>query len=257
MLSNGHVNGLDAQLINQRVGTTAGGGGYTIFRDIDGAGVISTSEVQEAEALAGTYLPAGTPVGAADNAPTTAGIPDVGVATGTTDYVLSLPNFFQSDETASTNLAYSIVNNTNPSAFNSLTIDSQGNLTMQFASNASGNATLTVRATDAAGLLVDATVTVHVNEPPVIGDFWAQEGTMDYWTLSGDVSDNGAPVAGNVVTFGGVLAGFNVTATVRADGTFVVCQSLPGLQEGIGTAQTQDPFGIPSNQASVLINPTT
>ena len=124
--------------------------------------------------------------------PTTAGIPDVGVATGTTDYVLSLPNFFQSDVTASTNLAYSIVNNTNPSAFNSLNIDSQGNLTMQFASNASGNATLTVRATDAAGLLVDATVTVHVNEPPVIGEFWAQEGTMDYWTLSGDVSDNSA-----------------------------------------------------------------
>ena len=38
VLSNGHVNGLDAQLINQRVGTTAGGGGYTIFRDIDGEG---------------------------------------------------------------------------------------------------------------------------------------------------------------------------------------------------------------------------
>jgi hypothetical protein len=188
-----------------------------------------------------------------DDAPTTAGIPDIGVATGTTDYVLSLPNYFQSDETASTNLAYSIVNNTNPSIFNSLTIDSQGNLTMDFAGNADGVSTLTIRATDPAGLLVDTTAAVHVNTPPAIGGFTAVQGSSDYWTLSGTVSDSDVAVAGDVVAFGGTLAGYNLTATVNADGTFTVDAPLPGFQGGLATAQTQDPYGVPSNQTSYLI----
>ena len=122
MLSAGSVNVVDRELIQQRVGTTAGGTGYSPFRDINGAGAITTAEVQEMGPLMGTLTPTGTPVGMTDDAPTTAGIPNIGVATGTLDYVLSLPNFFASDETASTNLAYSVVNNSNPSVFSSLNI---------------------------------------------------------------------------------------------------------------------------------------
>ena len=181
-----NVNVLDKSLVQQQVGKNAGDTGYSAFRDIDGSGGITTSDVQAVQALVGNVLPNGNPAGMTDDAPTTAGIPDVGVATGTIDYVLSLPNFFASDETASTNLAYSIVKNTNASNFSSLNIDSQGNLTMNFASNAYGDATLTIRATDPAGLIVDTTVSVHISDPPGISDFGAVEGPLDFWTFSGD-----------------------------------------------------------------------
>ena len=42
-------------------------------------------------------------------------------------------------------------------------------------------------------------------------------------------------------------------ATVNADGTFTVDAPLPGFQGGLATAQTQDPYGVPSNQTSYLI----
>ena len=106
---------------------------------------------------------------------------------------------------------------------------------MDFAGGA-GAATLTVRATDPAGLFVDATVTVNIDPPPVIGDFACVEGRFNVWTMSGDVSDNAAPVAGDVVTFGGVLASYNLTGTVAADGTFLVSASLPNIQSGTATA---------------------
>ena len=205
------VNVLDRNLVQQRVGKNAGDANYSAFRDIDGSGGITTLDVQAVQSLYGNLLPSGNPVGMSDDAPTTAGIPDVGIATGTADYVLSLPNFFASDETASTNLAYSIVKNTNSSNFNSFNIDSQGNLTMNFAANAYGDATLTVRATDAAGLIVDTTVSVHISAAPQIGDFAVIEGPLDYWTFSGNVTDLDDPVAGDVVT----LEGFSPGTTSR------------------------------------------
>ena len=66
------------------------------------------------------------------DAPTTSGIPDQSVATGTVDQVLALTNFFADAQTPSDDLVYSIVKNTNSSLFSLLTIDSSGNLTLNF-----------------------------------------------------------------------------------------------------------------------------
>ena len=58
-----------------------------------------------------------------------------------------------------------------------------------------------------------------------------------------------SPVQGDVVTFGGVLASYNLQATVTTDGVFSLTVELDGLQMGTGTAQTTDPNGVPSNVA--------
>ena len=107
--------------------------------------------------------------------------------------------------------------------------------------------TLTIRATDSAGLIVDTTLPVHVSDAPVISNFYCINEVASFWTLTGTVTDTDDDVEGDIVRFGGVLAGYNLTATVGADGVFCVTVELVGLQEGTGTAQTSDPYGVLSN----------
>jgi hypothetical protein len=183
------------------------------------------------------------------HAPTTTGIPNVNVAVNTANYVVSLPNFFQDDQTPSNALVYSVINDTNPSLFTSLPIDSSGNLTLNFVANTTGNAALTVRATDANGLSVDTAFNVNVSTAPVVGDFTCTNEIGNYWTMAGAVVDNSNVVAGDVVTFGGVLGSYGLTAIVGADGMFSITADLPGLLEGTATAQTTGPTGIVSNVA--------
>ena len=56
-------------------------------------------------------------------------------------------------------------------------------------------------------------------------------------------------MAGLKVNFGGVLAKYNLTATVEADGTYSITEELRGLTTGTATAQTRDAKGTPSNVA--------
>ena len=91
------------------------------------------------------------------------------------------------------------------------------------------------------------------NQPPVITDFGAVQGRGDFWTFEGTVTDPDDSVEGMVVTFGGVLEGYNVSAVVQADGTFSLTQPFPGLENGIASAQTQDPHGAFSNVAECYV----
>ena len=184
-----------------------------------------------------------------DNPPTTSGIPAVSVATNTANHVVSLPDSFADVETASNNLVYSVINNTNASLFNSLNIDSSGNLNLAFAANTAGNAILTIRATDAAGLSVDTTLAVHVSDAPFISNFYCVQEYGNFWTLSGTVTDNDDAVEDYVITFGGELESYHLTTTAEVDGVFSLTVELTGLQQGTGTAQTHDPHGVLSNLA--------
>jgi hypothetical protein len=197
----------------------------------------------------GNLLPSGDPVGMTDDAPTTCGIPDVSVATYTTDYVLSLTDFFADAETAAENLTYSIVGNTNSSLFSSLDINAERELDLSFASGIKGDSTITVRATDPSGIFVDTSFSVHVSNRPIISNFYCISECDDYYTLTGCVGDSDDPVEGDIVTFGGVLACYNLTATVDSDGVFSITAELIDLQSGTGTAQTADPHGVLSNLA--------
>ncbi len=234
----------DAAYTASRIGAVAGGANYGIRYDVDGSGAIASADYTAVHSRVGSLLPSGNPVGMTNDAPTTSGLSDISVARNASDYVLSLANYFDDAETAATNLTYSIVNNSNSSLFDSLTFDSSGNLTFDFASNTTGSAALTIRATDAAGLFVDTTVDLFVSYAPFISDFYCANEYGDIWTISGTATDYDDSVVGNVVTFGGVLASYNLTATVNEDGMFSITVELLGLQEGTATAQTVDPHGV-------------
>lgn len=160
------VTSTDLLMVAQKIGQSVGSAGYNIRCDVDGSGGVTLSDYSAVQTKMGGTLPTGDPVGMTNDAPTTSGIPDVSDETNTTDYVLSLSDFFADAETASDDLAYSIINNTNASLFDSLNIDASGNLDLDFAANTKGDAMLTIRATDAAGLIVDTTLAVHVSDLP-------------------------------------------------------------------------------------------
>jgi hypothetical protein len=250
---NGSVNSIDKIYVVLTLGCNAGDAEYSIFCDIDGSATIRNEDKYIVTQFLGQGLPAGNPVGMSDDAPTTGGIADLGIATGAENHVLALTDYFNDAETDVEDLAYSVVGNTNPSMFDSLTIDSSGNLDLDFTSTAYGSVTLTIRAADASGLFTETTVTVHVSDAPVISNFYCINEYSDTWTITGVVTDADDSVEGDVVTFGGVLAGYNLTATVRADGVFTITVELIGLQEGVATAQTKDPNGVFSEVAEDLI----
>ena len=246
------VNVVDAALVNQQVGKGIGDTGYNMRYDIDGSGIIASSEVQAIQAKIGSVLPTGDPAGLNNDAPTTCGIADQGIALGAVDRVLALADFFDDAETDPDDLTYAVIQNTNVSLVDSTSIDSSGNLTLGLADNTTGDAILTIRATDAAGLFVDTTFEVHVSEAPVISEF-ACICLFDGWyLLSGTVADADDPVDGDIVHFGGVLAAYNLTATVES-GAFTLYTTLPGIGSGTAVAVVVDPHGVCSEEAYDII----
>jgi hypothetical protein len=87
------------------------------------------------------------------------------------------------------------------------------------------------------------------NLPPIIYDFRVEPGPDGFWTFSGSVYDPDDYVEGMTIYFGGVLAEYGYTATVRADGTFSLTVKIPELQGGIASTQTYDWILNPSNLA--------
>lgn len=290
----------DALLVRSKIGRTVNCLDYNPRYDLDASGLISSTDYSIALSKIGSMLPTGNPAGMTNDAPTTAGIPDLFFDTTVFDdlmlasdssaevvpdtvitaaavdqvlsqpdavsdistprtleldensenNVVSLPALFADLETSSEDMTYSIVGNTNPSIFDSLTIDESGQLTIDVADNADGESVLTIRATDAGGLIVETSFTVHASNSPYISNFECINTVGDYWTLTGIVTDNDDSVEGFVVSFGGVLASYNLTATVDdVDGAFTLTVAIPNLTEGTATAQTKDPQGIESNLA--------
>jgi len=91
------------------------------------------------------------------------------------------------------------------------------------------------------------------DQPPVIYDFGAEQGLLDFWTFSGRVYDPDDDVEGMAVYFGGVLAEYGFTATVDADGSFSITKEIPDLEGGVATAQTYDWSLKPSNLAQCYV----
>lgn len=99
---------------------------------------------------------------------------------------------------------------------------------------------------------VDIVDNDNPNTAPIIDSFTAVGGVDDTWTLSGHVTDE-HPL-GLVVTFGGVLASYGITATVQSDGTFSTTQQFVGLQDGFASAVTVDLAGLSSNLATTYMD---
>jgi hypothetical protein len=258
---NGVVNNIDTTAIRVRSGKNAGDTGYGIRYDINGSGSITMDDYSLADARMANHLPTGNPAGMNNDAPTALPLGNLSVNENAVDTVLSLGDIFSDKEDPTNNLVFSLVNNTNPSLFNSITI-SQGKLTLSFAANTEDTAALTLRATDTGGLFVDTTFNVTVadtliwvpnDNPPVISNFGGIPGPGDFYTFSGTVTDQDQEVAGMVITFGGVLANYGFTAIVQADGTFSLTQMFPSLYTGTATAQTFDDLGMASDVATYYV----
>ena len=93
---------------------------------------------------------------------------------------------------------------------------------------------------------------VTADPPPVI-TLGAANTISDIWDLEGTVTDNGKPVAGLKVKFGGVLSKYHLTATVEENGTYSVTEELRNITRGTATAQTRAQDGKASNVAMTYI----
>ena len=97
-------------------------------------------------------------------APVTTGLDPVNVTIGAADGVIDLAAAFSDEEDGSADLSYSISSNSNPSLFASADIDNETDeLTLDFAPNVTGNATLDITATDSDGQSVTATLEVIIS----------------------------------------------------------------------------------------------
>jgi hypothetical protein len=94
---------------------------------------------------------------------------------------------------------------------------------------------------------------VPTNHPPVISHFTASHSVGNYWTFSGQVTDDQS-VAGLVVTLGGLPSLAGVTVTVNSQGWFSITVQLGPNESGTATAQTTDAGGLAPNVAWTVVN---
>lgn len=186
-------------------------------------------------------------------APTTGVLSDVSVDEDAEDTVIELWPSFDDAEDGANGLSYSIASNSNSDLFAGASIDSSGRLHLDYAENAFGDAALTIRATDSGGLSVDSTLIVHVasvNDVPVMIGLALTPGDIG-WLISGSVWDDDP--SGCTVYFGGVLAGYSISVTPNADGTFSMIVSLPDLQSGKATAWVVDAANVQSDSIDCAV----
>jgi hypothetical protein len=240
----------DAAIVLEQINAIAGQSTYDIRCDVDGSGEITVDDYNAVPLLAGTTLPTDEPLASANDGLTASAVPDSAVAADAVDYVLSSADLSASAETSSAELLDSIVqraSSPSSSAAGTLSTDSSGTSTTMMASSSGPADPPPPTEPVVGGVIVPPPQPANV--PPVISNFNCANTISYCWTLSGTVTDANDPVAGDVVTFGGVFASYNLTTTVESNGSFSLTVVLEGLEAGTGTAQTSDPHGALSNLA--------
>jgi len=246
----GNVTNDDYVFIHQLDGLTTTSPDYIAKRDINGDGVINSSDWQKALDRVLQTRPSGSPAGTTNDAPTTSGFDLIELNNPDEDVLISLLTGFDDIEGASGDLCYSIVSNSNPSLFDYVDIDKgTPEFYLSAASGASGRADITIRATDVGGLSVDTTVTVDVNyqnQPPHISNLIFADAGEGTWVVSGNVTDPDDNISNFIVQFSGV---FQTRSAVDAQGHFEFAVVLDVSQTGYEYAVTYDPHGAQSNIA--------
>lgn len=102
----------------------------------------------------------------ANTPPTTTGLPNVNATEDGTPAVVNLWAAFSDAQTADRNLKFTVVTNTNPALVSPQVNTLNGTLTLTFRLNQNGTSNLTVRCTDAGGLMVQTAFTVTVAAVP-------------------------------------------------------------------------------------------
>jgi predicted secreted Zn-dependent protease len=121
--------------------------------------------------------------------PTTVGIANVAVAEDAANTIIDLFAAFDDLEDPDPAMTYTVVGNTNPALFSATAVNgAAGTLTLDYAANANGAATITVRATDSGGAFVDTSFNVTVAPLPD-----SPLSTGDAYTVTVDETLNIAP----------------------------------------------------------------
>lgn len=188
--------------------------------------------------------------------PITSGIGNVSVNEDANAVIIDLLSRFADGQQASSSLIYALVSNTNSALFSSVSINPvTGELTLSFAANQSGSATLTISATDSAGFTTSTSFDVTVapqNDAPEIDQFEYELLPSNQYRFHGHVADVES-AAGLTVTFGGLLEGY--TAVTDSEGRFVLTVTMPEDTAGFATAQVIDSDGLNSDIRQVEVIP--
>jgi VCBS repeat-containing protein len=133
--------------------STYGGGSNDVF--VSKISALTTPTTTTITTTTTTSIPVNKP-------PTSSGIANIAVSEDSPDTVISLYASFNDAESGAAGLTYAIHSNTNPGLFTSAAT-SGGTLTLNYAPDAYGTASITIIATDPGGLSVTAAFTVAVN----------------------------------------------------------------------------------------------
>jgi hypothetical protein len=230
----------DYNYVNGRVGQSTTSANYSAFADVDGSGVIEAQDAQDVWSKLWSTYPSQSPVGLNNDAPSATGREAFDVDDWMGNVSISLYDDFQDAETPDSQLTYQIVGNSNSAIFETASINSTtGILTLNSAAGQSGRSTVTVKATDAAGLWTTTSYVIDVNytnQIPIL-DFEVLpcEGTT-FWVV-GSVLDDDLNLEGLYVDFYGA---FNVRASVEADGSFEFYIVVPMSNWGTVTGTVTD-----------------
>ena len=145
------------------------------------AGYVNSIQFRDVALTPAQIAALGGPTAAGISVPIVANlIAGITVSQNAPDTVIDLGTVFQDAETPDSDLVYSVQANSNP-ALVSATADNTGDsLTLHYQPNQTGTATITVRATDAAGLYAEDSfvVTVNVSPPAMITVRKNSDGTI-------------------------------------------------------------------------------
>lgn len=236
--------------VTSELGMTTSSSSFPKFSDVNGSGAINSADLQFIWANWGggpqVGGPSGAPVGAANDAPSAIAGGVANITNDAIDVAMSLWNAFQDNESADSQLTYQIFNVSNPSLFDSVSINSTtGNLVLNSASGQSGQSTIRVRATDQSGQQTDSYFQAnvnYVNQRPVL-EFWAESDEFDTWTIYCTVTDDG-PVEGLYIHFVGPV--FETRAYVEADGSVLFAVIVDPEDWDLESAYVVDSQGLSS-----------
>ena len=134
-----NITAIDYTYVRQLDGKSTSSSGYVAKRDIDGSGLIDSTDWQEAWDRGGQVLPSGSPAGTNNDAPTTSGFAVVEISDDAVDVAICLPSHFDDVEDGGSGLTYSIVSNSSSSLFDTAAINpSTKDLVLNAANGSSG-----------------------------------------------------------------------------------------------------------------------
>lgn len=165
---------------------------YDPKADVNGNGLIESSDYYTVFNDMWASAPGGAQAGSLNDAPTTAGLGYRAITNDVIDEVFSLYDAFDDAEDSDSQLTYAITSNSDPSLFDSVSINSQsGELEVNTASGVSGRARIGVSATDQSGLSVETSLTIDVARQNVIPSLTVSttDAGQGQWIIEGWVSD--------------------------------------------------------------------